>query len=122
MALRGERTRATIGTRVRLTLVGAGRVSVLAAAREGDIELALDGGRLLVDYDGHTGGTLRVRSPGALTTVVGTVFAVEVTGLRQPRRGGARTGSHRGSVRPQRADHRGQQLDERRRPLGADPG
>ena len=80
VALRGERARATIGTRVRLTLVGAGRVSVLAAARDGDIELALDGGRLLVDYDGQTGGTLRVRSPGAITTVVGTVFAVEVDG------------------------------------------
>ena len=27
------------------------------------------------------GGTLRVRSPGALTTVVGTLFAVEAMGL-----------------------------------------
>ena len=80
VALRGERARATIGTRVRLTLVGAGRVSVIAAARDGDIELALDGGRLLVDYDGRAGGTLRVRSPGALTTVVGTLFAVEAMG------------------------------------------
>src|SRR6185503_3844464 len=71
VAPRGERARATIGTRVRLTLVGAGRVSVLPAARDGDIELSLEGGRLLVDYDGHAGGTLRVRSPGATTTVVG---------------------------------------------------
>jgi hypothetical protein len=80
VALHGERARATIGTRVRLTLVGEGRVSVLAAAREGDIELALDGGRLLVEYDGDGSGTLRVRSPGALTTVVGTLFAVDVMG------------------------------------------
>jgi ferric-dicitrate binding protein FerR (iron transport regulator) len=80
VALRGERARATIGARVRLTLVGAGRVSVLTAARDGDIELALDGGRLLVDYDGQAGGTLRVRSPGAITTVVGTLFAVEAMG------------------------------------------
>jgi hypothetical protein len=80
VALRGERARATVGTRVRLTLVGEGRVTVLTAARDGDIELALQAGRLLVDYDGRAGGTLRVRSPGALTTVVGTLFAVEVSG------------------------------------------
>jgi ferric-dicitrate binding protein FerR (iron transport regulator) len=79
LALAGERTRATIGTRVRVTLVGPGRVSVLPAARSGDVELTLDGGRLLVDYDGHAGGTLRIRSPGAVTTVVGTLFAVEAT-------------------------------------------
>jgi ferric-dicitrate binding protein FerR (iron transport regulator) len=79
VALRGERARATLGMRVRLTLVGPGRVSVLTSPRDGDIELALEGGRLLVDYDGRAGGTLRVRSPGAVTTVVGTLFAVEVT-------------------------------------------
>jgi hypothetical protein len=93
VALRGEKARATVGTRVRLTLVGAGRVSVLAAGRDGDIELALDGGRLLVDYDGHSGGTLRVRSPGAITTVVGTLFAVEVMGA------GSRVAVARGKVR-----------------------
>jgi len=80
VALRGERTRATVGSRVRLTLVGEGRVTVLTAARDGDVELALQAGRLLVDYDGRAGGTLRVRSPGALTTVVGTLFAIEVSG------------------------------------------
>jgi ferric-dicitrate binding protein FerR (iron transport regulator) len=80
LARAGERARATIGARVRVTLVGPGRVSVLPAARPGDVELALESGRLLVDYDGHAGGTLRVRSPGAVTTVVGTLFAVEATG------------------------------------------
>jgi hypothetical protein len=95
VALAGERARATIGARVRLTLIGAGRVSVLAAARDGDIELALDAGRLLVDYDGHAGGTLRVRSPGALTTVVGTLFAVEVTSS------GSRVAVARGRVEAQ---------------------
>ena len=104
LALPGERTRATIGTRVRLTLVGAGRVSVLAAAREDDIELALDGGRLLVDYDGHTGGTLRVRSPGAVTTVVGTVFAVEVRGS------GSRVAVTRGQVRTEDPSGRNAQV------------
>jgi ferric-dicitrate binding protein FerR (iron transport regulator) len=93
VALRGERARATIGARVRLTLVGAGRVSVLAPPHDGDIELALDGGRLLVEYDGHAGGTLRVRSPGAVTTVVGTVFAVEAMGA------GSRVSVTRGRVR-----------------------
>ncbi len=84
LALAGERLRATIGARVRLTLVGPGRVSVLPVARPGEIELALDGGRLLVAYDGRAGGTLRVHSPGAVTTVVGTLFAVDagVTGSR----------------------------------------
>lgn len=77
LALAGERVRATIGSRVRLTLVGPGRVAVVSSAGAADVELALDGGRLLVDYDGHAGGTLRVRSPGAVTTVVGTLFAVE---------------------------------------------
>ena len=104
VALRGERTRATIGTRVRLTLIGAGRVSVLAAAREGDIELALDGGGLLVDYDGHAGGTLRVRSPGVVTTVVGTVFAVEVRGA------GSRVAVARGQVRTEDPSGRNAQV------------
>jgi hypothetical protein len=97
VALRGERARAMIGTRVWLTLVGAGRVSVLPAAREGDIDLALDGGRLLVEYDGHSGATLRVRSPGAVTTVVGTVFAVEAIGS------GSRVAVTRGQVRAEDA-------------------
>jgi hypothetical protein len=77
LALAGERVRATIGSRVRLTLVGPGRVAVVSSARADDVELALEGGRLLVDYDGHAGGRLRVHSPGAVTTVVGTLFAVE---------------------------------------------
>jgi FecR-like protein len=93
LALPGERARATIGTRVRLTLVGAGRVSVLPVARAGEIELALESGRLLVDFDGHDGGTLRVRAAGAVTTVVGTLFAVEANGS------GTRVAVARGHVR-----------------------
>jgi hypothetical protein len=93
LAIAGERVRATIGSRVRLTLVGPGRVAVVPSARAGDVELALDGGRLLVDYDGHAGGTLRVRSPGAVTTVVGTLFAVEAAPS------GSRVAVARGRVR-----------------------
>ncbi len=97
LALPGERVRATIGARVRLTLVGAGRVSVLPVARVDDVELALESGRLLVDYDGRAGGTLRVRSGGSVTTVVGTLFAVDATGS------GSRVAVARGHVRTQDA-------------------
>ena len=74
----GARVRAAIGTRVRLTLVGPGAVSVVdPAPADGGIELLVERGRLFVDYDGRGGGILRVRSPGAVTTVVGTLFSVE---------------------------------------------
>ncbi len=97
VALRGDKARATIGTRVRLTLIGPGRLSVLPAVRADEIDLVLDGGRLLIDYDGHAGGTLRIRSPGAVTTVVGTSFAVDVTPF------GTRVGVAHGRVRTEDA-------------------
>ena len=74
----GVRQRGRIGERVRFTLVGPGEVSAFAVG--GGTEIALASGRLLVDYDGHGGEILRVRSPGAVTTVVGTLFAVEARG------------------------------------------
>src|SRR5580765_8468933 len=75
----GVRFRGRIGERVRFTLVGPGEISACAVAGGADLDLA--SGRLLVDYDGHGGGeTLRVHSPGAVTTVVGTLFAVEALG------------------------------------------
>jgi cytochrome c-type biogenesis protein CcmH/NrfG len=77
VARAGAEVRAAIGTRIRLTLVGPGAVSVAPAVEDGALDLVLERGRLLVDYDGHGGGTLRVHSPGAVTTVVGTLFAVE---------------------------------------------
>src|SRR5262249_61868432 len=74
----GGRLRATLGNRTRLTLVGPGEA---AASTVGEVtELELASGRLLVDYDGRGGGKLRIRSPGAVTTVTGTLFAVEVRG------------------------------------------
>jgi hypothetical protein len=72
------RVRATIGTRVRLTLVGPGELTIEPTSEDGSTELVLECGRLFVDYDGRGGGPLRVRSPGAVTTVVGTLFSVEV--------------------------------------------
>jgi hypothetical protein len=110
VAMRGERTRATISNEagaqsVRLTLVGPGRLSVLPTASPGEIELALDGGRLLADYDRHAGGTLRLRSPGAVTTVVGTAFAVDVTPF------GTRVGVAHGRVRTEDATGRVWQVD-----------
>jgi hypothetical protein len=73
----GARVRATIGTRVRLTLVGPGELAIEQNAESHTIGLVLDRGQLLVDYDGRGRGSLHVRSPGAVTTVVGTLFSVE---------------------------------------------
>jgi hypothetical protein len=89
----GARVRAAIGTRVRLTFVGPGSVAVAPAADDGGIDLVLQEGRLFVDYDGSGGGALRVRSPGAVTTVVGTLFAVEAVA------DGTRVSVARGRVR-----------------------
>jgi hypothetical protein len=114
LALAGEKARATIGTRVRLTLVGAGRVSVLPVARAGEVELALENGRLLVDFDGRGGGTLRVRAAGTVTTVVGTLFAVEAT------RSGSRVAVARGHVRTEDASGRVWQIDTGRSWSSAD--
>ena len=74
----GARFRGRIGERVRFTLVGPGEISAFAAGGGTDLDLA--SGRLVVDYDGHGGQILRVRSPGAVTTVVGTLFAIEARG------------------------------------------
>ena len=74
----GVRVRGRIGERVRFTLVGPGQVAAFAVGGGADLDLAR--GRLLVEYDGHGGEPLRVRSPAAITTVVGTLFAVEARG------------------------------------------
>jgi hypothetical protein len=71
----GGRLRATVGVRARLTLIGPGAISAATTAG-GVTELSLERGTLLVDYDRRQGGTLKVRSPGAVTTVVGTLFSV----------------------------------------------
>ena len=71
----GAKLRASAGTAVRLTLVGPGAVA--ASTIDGATELVLEGGLLLVDFDHSTDGKLRVRAPGAVVTVVGTLFAVD---------------------------------------------
>jgi hypothetical protein len=74
----GAREQGRIGERVRFTLVGPGELSAVAV--DGGAEIDLARGRLLVDYEGNGVDLLRVRSPGAVTTVVGTLFAVEARG------------------------------------------
>jgi hypothetical protein len=99
----GARFRGRIGARVRFTLVGPGELSAFTVAGGTDLDLA--SGRLLVDFDGHGGGeTLRVRSPGAVTTVVGTLFAVDARGRT------SRVAVARGSVAVEGAGARVQQI------------
>jgi len=99
----GARLRGRIGERVRFTLVGPGEVAAFAVAGGTDLELA--SGRLIVDYDGRAGGqTLRVHSPGAVTTVVGTLFAVEAFGRT------SRVAVARGAVAVEGAGGRLQQI------------
>ena len=99
----GVRLRGRIGERVHFTLVGPGEISAFAVAGGTDLELA--SGRLIVEYDGHGGGeTLRVRSPGAVTTVVGTLFAVEALGRT------SRVAVARGAVTVEGAGARVQQI------------
>ena len=98
----GVRQRGRIGERVRFTLVGPGEVSAFAVGGGTEIDLAR--GRLLVDYDGHGGEILRVRSPGAVTTVVGTLFAVEARGRA------SRVAVARGSVAVEGAGARTKQI------------
>jgi len=86
----GAKLRASAGTAVRLTLVGPGAVA--ASTVDGVTELALDGGLLLVDFDHNADGKLRVRAPGVVVTVVGTLFAVDA------RDGGARVAVMRGAI------------------------
>ena len=64
---------------MRLTLIGPAVLNRGAPPPGGRGHLlSLEQGRLLVDYDGRTGEPLQIRSPGVLTTVVGTLFSVEV--------------------------------------------
>jgi hypothetical protein len=72
----GTRVRARLGQRARMTLVGPAEVAVVVS-RPGLTEVELTRGRMLADYDGRSGGKLRIHAPGLVAEVVGTLFAVE---------------------------------------------
>ena len=72
----GTRLRLQLGSRATATLIGPAQLRV--ARNEPDLlEVNLDQGTLVADYDHGAGGQLLVRSPGALTRVVGTLFSVK---------------------------------------------
>ncbi|MCC6994469.1 MAG: tetratricopeptide repeat protein [Deltaproteobacteria bacterium] len=85
------RMRVAVGDRARVTLIGPARLAVEQVTGQ-HIRLALTTGTLLGDYDHSAGGSLEIRSPGALTTIVGTLFAVEASG------GGSRVSVAHGRV------------------------
>lgn len=73
----GVALRASLTQRAELTLYGPLELAVTLAA--GDrIELQLASGILIGEYKGSEGSSLVIRSPGAVTEIVGTLFAVEV--------------------------------------------
>ena len=74
----GEVARADLAAVGRLTLRGPARLRVTAAAKR--IELELELGQLFIDFDATADRTLIVRSPGAITRVEGTLFAVVAEG------------------------------------------
>jgi ferric-dicitrate binding protein FerR (iron transport regulator) len=98
----GAREQGRVGDGVRFTLVGPAALS--AFAMSGGVELDLASGRVLIEYDGNGEDILRVRSPGAVTTVVGTLFAVEARGRM------SRVAVARGSVAVEAADARLRQI------------
>ncbi|MEA2701149.1 MAG: hypothetical protein QOI66_5420 [Myxococcales bacterium] len=75
----GTTVRARVGERTRVSLVGPGDVSVLSAVDD-VLDVGLDAGTLVADFVHRRTGRLRIHSPGAVTEVVGTLFAVEVRG------------------------------------------
>jgi ferric-dicitrate binding protein FerR (iron transport regulator) len=74
----GSTLRTVLAGRAHIALRGPAEVEVLSSSPE-LVELRLPLGVLVGDYDHRAGGTLRIDSPGAITEVVGTVFAVEAT-------------------------------------------
>ncbi|HET6281814.1 MAG TPA: FecR domain-containing protein [Polyangia bacterium] len=75
----GTIVRARVGERTRMTLRGGADVAVVSAAQD-VLDVRLDAGTLVADFDHQRTGRLRIHSPGAVTEVVGTLFAVEVQG------------------------------------------
>jgi hypothetical protein len=93
----GEQVLVALGERARLRLEGPATLSILRSSSE-RVELELERGVLLVDYDHSRGGELAIRSPQALTEVVGTLFSVRVDA------GTSRIGVARGALRVRTAE------------------
>lgn len=72
----GVALQAALTRSAELTLYGPLDLTVERVA-EGRVELRLARGILVGEYDGSAGGSLRIRSPRAVTDVVGTLFSVE---------------------------------------------
>lgn len=71
----GAVVRASVDRYTLLTVIGPAQLVVETVAPQ--TSLRLESGLLVGEYEHHPGGTLRVHSPGATTTVVGTLFAVQ---------------------------------------------
>jgi len=76
----GWLVRASLGDAIAVTLTGPARAWAERAASDGRVVVHLEDGRLLASLDGRNGRRLAIVSPGAVTEVVGTLFAVEVVG------------------------------------------
>jgi TolA-binding protein len=76
----GWLVRATLGEAVAVTLTGPARAWAEHAANDGRVVVHLEEGRLLASLAGGRGRRMAIVSPGAVTEVVGTLFAVEVVG------------------------------------------
>jgi TolA-binding protein len=75
----GGLLRASLASRARISLLGPAELSVLSVG-DTSMVLSLHHGILLCDYQHQDGHSLHVRSPGAETKVVGTLFSIEVAG------------------------------------------
>ena len=76
----GWLVRASLGDATTITLTGPARAWSESAAGEKRTVVHLEQGRLLASLEGGAGRRLQIVSPGAVTDVVGTLFAIEVVG------------------------------------------
>ncbi|MEY4512319.1 MAG: Outer rane lipoprotein [Pseudomonadota bacterium] len=76
-----QTVRAALGTRARITLTGPAELRVLGTTSS-SVELELVRGVLCGSYDHESGGRLLIRSPKAVSEIVGTVFRIEANQAR----------------------------------------
>ena len=77
----GTTVRARVGARTRVSLVGPTEVAVLSDVAD-VLDVEVQSGTFVADFTHRRTGRLRIHSPGAITEVVGTLFAVEVRGTQ----------------------------------------